>query len=266
MLCIQYHEVHNKRLFLHFLFLGGYKLELFDAEGHFQQSLTPKDGGSKSNGWIDDDTTAQRHLIQIPEGMECSKCTIRLLRQALEWGGNYQFWSCADVDIVPMKGLTDKQLCSSNGLYNDQLGTCQCDQHYYGMQCQYQNECTEDSECQNGGKCVDIQSTTAPTKICFCALGFFGKYCENKSVLDKPLKLVDNGYNKANYKGVIDLYWKVIEESNELEMVMQAKTENYVAVGFKPAGIDASCQAFPDLGNKVEKFQRPYQEGKGRYC
>ena len=28
---------------------------------------------------------------------------MRLIRQASEWGGNYRFWSCADVDIIPRK-------------------------------------------------------------------------------------------------------------------------------------------------------------------
>ena len=41
--------------------------------------------------------------------------------------------------------------------------------------------------------------------------------------------------------------WKIIESSNEIEVVLQAKTENFVAFGFKPNDLDRSCQAFPYL-------------------
>jgi len=40
--------------------------------------------------------------VTLPaEVTSCSNCTIRLVRQALEWGSSYVFWSCADVNIVP---------------------------------------------------------------------------------------------------------------------------------------------------------------------
>ena len=38
---------------------------------------------------------------------------IRLQRSALEWSGNYKFWSCADVDIV--KPRIGKALSCING-------------------------------------------------------------------------------------------------------------------------------------------------------
>ena len=40
--------------------------------------------------------------VEVPIGgtTVCQGCTIRLVRQALEWGGSYRFQSCADVDIV----------------------------------------------------------------------------------------------------------------------------------------------------------------------
>ena len=54
---------------------GGFKLELFDAEGKLKSTLTPKNGGSKSDGWIDDDTTAQNYNL-ILEDEECMDCTV----------------------------------------------------------------------------------------------------------------------------------------------------------------------------------------------
>ena len=35
-------------------------------------------------------------------------------------------------------------------------------------------------------RCIDIDSTTAPTKLCFCAMGYFGKICEKESVINQP--------------------------------------------------------------------------------
>lgn len=46
---------------------------------------------------------AQTFQVQLPSNFTCENCTIRLIRQALEWGANYKFWSCADVDVKPSK-------------------------------------------------------------------------------------------------------------------------------------------------------------------
>ena len=42
----------------------------------------------------------QSTTISLASSLVCPSCTIRLERQALEWGENYRFQSCADVDIV----------------------------------------------------------------------------------------------------------------------------------------------------------------------
>ncbi len=57
-------------------FSGGYKLELLDPTGKLIQTLTPEQGGSLADGWIDDDATAQRHLIKLPDDKECLACTV----------------------------------------------------------------------------------------------------------------------------------------------------------------------------------------------
>jgi hypothetical protein len=54
---------------------GGYKLELLDPNGKLIETLTPENGGSNGDGWIDDDATAQRHLIKLPDA-ECAACTV----------------------------------------------------------------------------------------------------------------------------------------------------------------------------------------------
>jgi hypothetical protein len=46
---------------------------------------------------------AQSFQVQLPNDFTCLNCTLRLIRQAIEWGTDYKFWSCADVDIKTSK-------------------------------------------------------------------------------------------------------------------------------------------------------------------
>ena len=57
---------------------------------------------------------AQSYQVRLPADLKCIDCSIRLVRQASEWGKKYQFWSCSDVDILPRD---DKflQTCSGRG-------------------------------------------------------------------------------------------------------------------------------------------------------
>lgn len=49
--------------------------------------------------WLFFCSRAQSYAVQLPGDFVCEDCTIRLLREGLEWGNSYRFWSCADVDI-----------------------------------------------------------------------------------------------------------------------------------------------------------------------
>ena len=71
---------------------------------------------------------AQAYMVDIPADLECKDCTIRLLRQALEWSQRYLFWSCADVDIVQPGKYREE--CSGHG--RPIAGRCRCDRLYYG--------------------------------------------------------------------------------------------------------------------------------------
>ena len=71
---------------------------------------------------------AQAYMVDIPADLECKNCTIRLLRQALEWSQRYLFWSCADVDIVQPGKYREE--CSGHG--RPIAGRCRCDRLYYG--------------------------------------------------------------------------------------------------------------------------------------
>lgn len=39
------------------------------------------------------------------------------------------------------------------------------------------DECEDDSDCANGGKCHDTYAVSSPRKQCFCAAGYFGEGC-----------------------------------------------------------------------------------------
>ena len=117
--------------------------------------------------------------MSIPSDLECKDCTIRLVRQALEWSKRYLFWSCADVDIVQAGDYSED--CNGHG--KAFAGRCNCNRLYYGHRCQYQDECIKDDDCGRRGRCIDIDATTAPRKQCFCQLGYFGPGCAQGKML-----------------------------------------------------------------------------------
>jgi hypothetical protein len=50
-------------------------LELLDEEGNLLKNLTAGDGGSKGDGFLDDDTTRQHYVITLPD-QQCSGCSV----------------------------------------------------------------------------------------------------------------------------------------------------------------------------------------------
>ncbi|KAL1448811.1 hypothetical protein WDU94_000071, partial [Cyamophila willieti] len=149
---------------------GGFKLHVLDSLQRPLLDLTPV---TKDSEFVRTDATAQSYQVTLPKDFECEDCTIRLLREASEWSNNYRFWSCADVDIKNRNKY--KEDCSGHGRYL--LAKCRCDRLYYGSKCQYKDECGEDIDCGDRGRCVDVKASTAPRKQCYCELGWFGPGC-----------------------------------------------------------------------------------------
>lgn len=174
----------------------------------------------------------------------CENCTIRLQRQADEWSGAYRFWSCADVDIKPRKVF--RETCSGHGKWF--ATQCKCDKNYFGSRCQYLNECTEDRDCGIQGKCVDHGGTALPRKQCYCRLGFFGHGCNKKS----PFRNTDIDFSVYKNKQLspdFKLFWRILEDSKEIEVVMQANSTTWIAVGWRPRKLTAECKNFPLIGS-----------------
>lgn len=76
--------------------------------------------------------SAQHFQVILPQ-KECRGCSIKLLREAREWG-QYQFWSCADVDILQNPQNSVNKQCSGHGQLQD--GKCNCSPGYHGEYCQ----------------------------------------------------------------------------------------------------------------------------------
>lgn len=77
-------------------------------------------------------------------------------------------------------GKQYRDTCSGHGRFL--VGRCKCDRLYYGVHCQYREECLEDSDCGDHGKCVDVEATTAPRQQCYCQLGWFGPGCIKRNL------------------------------------------------------------------------------------
>ena len=80
--------------------------------------------------------------LTLPSGFTCSKCQIRLIRSADEWGPFYKFWSCADVTILPRSTCTNPDTCCfdgkclNGGTCNQPTGSCTCPRLFSGSRCE----------------------------------------------------------------------------------------------------------------------------------
>ncbi|CAK9300686.1 unnamed protein product [Gordionus sp. m RMFG-2023] len=221
---------------------GGFRIELINSKDEVIMVLAPN--SSNITFAETGDATVQKQQVTIPSILTCENCFIRLLRQAKEWsaGSNgYLFWSCADVNIMP--GLDP---CKPNGV--SRYGNCECNKNFMGIFCENQNDCDTDADCNNNGKCIDINATTFPTKVCFCKWGFLDKDCSRKSSIDSwdfdPI--LYNVRDLATQPGSeYKLYWRILNESNEIEMVLQANSTNWLGIGWRPNNLRSKCQHYP---------------------
>nr|XP_031827935.1 uncharacterized protein LOC116424971 isoform X3 [Nomia melanderi] len=233
---------------------GGFRLQILDALDRPLVDLTPV---TKSSEFVEDDATAQSYAVQLPQNFTCTDCTIRLLREAEEWGSSYRFWSCADIDIIERK--TYREDCSGHGRYL--LGRCRCDRLYHGTRCEFKEECLDDSDCGIQGTCIDNGGTTAPTKHCYCNIGWFGPGCAKKS----PIKTLDvdlDAYTMKKFSDNFTFYWRILKESKELEGVMVVNGTSWVGVGWRPTDLTPACRAFPEIREKPKGEPLPQPEPK----
>ncbi|KAK0394636.1 hypothetical protein QR680_000850 [Steinernema hermaphroditum] len=236
---------------------GGYRITLIDQNLKLVEQLAPTKGDNFTGL---DDQTAQTHTIQFSK--PCSKCTVVLERQALEWGASYRFHSCADVAVVERDAIDERNRCTNRGEFTD--GKCVCEGHYSGDRCQYKNDCSTDDDCLNGGKCVE-EFSSLTKKTCYCAFGFFGTKCDRSYEGPENDSCFNYNYGKGGDKTMFDeyglfdkkcfkksqinphdfVYSRVVDD--EVEIIMDYKTSTWVSIGWRPLHLDPSCRLFPDL-------------------
>ncbi|XP_006819112.1 uncharacterized protein LOC102801088 [Saccoglossus kowalevskii] len=222
---------------------GGVKIDMLDYNGDVIYNLT--------NGFLNqDDTTSQQVEVTLPE-FGCNNCTIRLLRQAGEWTTSrdegYIFWSCADVII------TDNAECGNEPDTNTECfesgnctdGTCMCDAGYYGDYCQYSDECVSSADCSNHGQCLDTMATTSPLKVCYCEQGWFGNDCSKQNPSDFSVNFKKRDYYHRELVSGFDLYWKILQNRNEVEIALEVDSTTWIGLGWKPTGLTSACKDFP---------------------
>ena len=196
---------------------------------------------------------AQSFEVSLPADLKCIDCSIRLVRQAAEWSKKYKFWSCADVDILPQKE-SFLNICSGHG--KSYSGRCRCDPLSYGHQCQYRDECRTDKDCGIHGKCQEVQAQ-APKKQCFCQVGWFGPGCrkQNPKVLSKK-RFSEGLYTKQEVSDKMTVYWRILHEIQEIEVVMKSKTTSWHCCGSKSfwAMISQSADSALGLNSQSRKF------------
>ncbi|KAK4296451.1 hypothetical protein Pmani_031050 [Petrolisthes manimaculis] len=224
---------------------GGFRLELMDAQERPLSDLTPVTASSK---FLAHDATAQSFRVTLPD-QECKDCTIRLLREAKEWGSRYQFWSCANVDIVSRRNY--RETCSNNGRY--MVSQCRCNPRFYGSRCQYTNECEGNNDCGFYGRCVDLDATTYPKKKCFCTAGRFGHKCSKSSLVSNRRAVSLSAHRKKKLSDDMTLYWRVLRTEGEIEFVLVSNGTSYAAVGWRPQGTTKECKKFPYIKGEVSE-------------
>eukprot|EP00899_Mesostigma_viride_P005508 jgi/Mesvir1/14959/Mv14628-RA.2 len=198
------------------------------------------------------DTTAQDVTVQIPSNFPaCSNCTLQLIRLAEDWAGSdgvteYNFFSCADVRVVPVGDLTAPDLtgclgCSGHGDCDVASHTCGClvgdGKIPTGKYCETWDECRVDADCGPAhGRCVTVGSKYGqPNMQCYCETGWFGTNCAQASYL--PLSASSN--LEAEYEqhvmsddGRFMLFYNVT--GSEIEVALQVATDSWVAIGWRP--------------------------------
>ncbi|KAK6188307.1 hypothetical protein SNE40_004509 [Patella caerulea] len=222
---------------------GGYFLELMNNDTNAVHR-------HPATGFISEGDTISRSQAFTLPNEPCSDCTLRLVRQAAEWGGTcgkrYLFWSCADVDVVAANQFTEG--CSGHGTWSN--GACQCDATHEGDKCQHKVECKTDANCNNNGRCITIATTPNPVKQCYCQPGWFGQTCQTASAVTNAT--IDyTQYKEREMSPGFKLFYRTIPAVSEIEMVLKVSTSSWVAIGWRPRTLQAGCQLFPAIPGLV---------------
>ncbi|XP_021958125.1 uncharacterized protein LOC110854037 [Folsomia candida] len=228
---------------------GGYRLELLDQNENKLMDLTPTNDNTFHQG----QTTAQSHYIDLPENSTCVGCTIRLLRQVPEFAPDFQFISCADVDIVSRQNFIEN--CNGHGYVIG--GRCTCYARYWGDRCQYQDECDTDIDCNGQGRCIHLGGSALPRKQCYCPASHYGARCslQNPTNMPHPDNLNLKQHVRVKLDERMTMYFKIFlgstQSQDEMEFVLQINGTSYGGLGWRPTNIGPICKSWPFISSAL---------------
>ena len=81
------------------------------------------------------------------------------------------------------------------------------------------------------------------SKKCYCQAGFYGKNCDLESKVKEKVSSLAS-YKSFDMSDSYKLYWKVLQDSSEIEVVVKSRGKTWVAVGWRPENITKSCKSF----------------------
>ncbi|CAG9532242.1 unnamed protein product [Cercopithifilaria johnstoni] len=216
---------------------GNLKLELLNDMGQMIAVLSPITTVNTNNRTLKTSAT-----VMLPKNYECYNCVIRIIRQVTEIGKNYSsYYSCADVNIV--NEIPDGDTCLGNG--NRKHGICECDSHSSGDNCQYHDECTDDSDCNSNGKCVPFSNDALAMKQCFCQR-VSQSFTDDSEFLPSLYHMHQVGHDNDK------IYWRILQD--EIEFVLKFKTDSWIGIGWKPKSSDEHCPSSQSFASSEEKF------------
>ncbi|CAA91258.3 EGF-like domain-containing protein [Caenorhabditis elegans] len=218
-----------------------YRIRLIDSDGLTVEQLP---------GVITEDETSQLIKLRSP----CEQCML-LIEQVMHNGKVFR--SCADVNVI-RANVKEMDQCNQRGSIMN--STCQCESGFTGNQCQYYAHCDTNDDCLNGGICVE-QANSLIEKRCFCSYGFFGQRCDQKFnsqndhcfaydepiAADLPLYGMFNPrcYQRHDLSANDRIYSRRVD--NEVEVIMDFDTKNWLSIGWRPTELSTSCRLFPIL-------------------
>ncbi|TMS34383.1 hypothetical protein L596_001992 [Steinernema carpocapsae] len=225
---------------------GGYRVELLNNKDETIGFLTP------SKGFVGvDNTTRTSVVVTLPPDFECFNCGIRLVREASEYGKNFVFYSCADVNIL--NDVPEGNTCLGRGQRSN--GTCECDQFYSGKSCSRQDECATDDDCGEG-TCVEFSKEADPRRQCFCKLSYYGERCDKQSpTFSKESEFDASLYHMREVGADQDkIFWRIIQD--EIEVVLKYTGKSWVALGWKPQDLNGKCPTVSNFATSSDVLER----------
>ncbi|EDV20800.1 uncharacterized protein TRIADDRAFT_60676 [Trichoplax adhaerens] len=229
---------------------GDFKIQLLFLNGSIAYELAPNSNANSNPA--KNISIVQNYTISLPKDFSCQHCIIRLIHYGADrnfYPSPYSVWSCADVEIA--KFSCHELNCYNDGIINhhctNNLPLCFCTNNTAtGERCQYQYECQNEADCNNNGRCLIInQNYNYPLKQCYCLPGFYGYKCSKVSSLTVAMPDDVSKHTYSELDSNSRIWYKIIRQSNEIEVIHQAKTMSWLGLGWRPRELKQSCQLFP---------------------